>query len=72
VVDRVALSWVASGIRCKRGGRGSGSGHPSPVLTAVAQITSWAGLGLLTIFGRELVDVCVKFHAARGRRARLA
>jgi len=26
----------------------------------------------VTIFGRELVDVCVKFHAARGRRARLA
>jgi hypothetical protein len=26
----------------------------------------------LTIFGRELVDVWVKFHAARGRRARLA
>jgi len=26
----------------------------------------------LTIFGRELVDVCVKFHAARGRRAWLA
>ncbi len=26
----------------------------------------------LAIFGRELVDVCVKFHAARGRRARLA
>jgi hypothetical protein len=24
------------------------SGDPSPVLTAVAQITSWAGLGLLT------------------------
>jgi len=27
---------------------------------------------VLAIFGRELVDVCVKFHAARGRRARLA
>jgi hypothetical protein len=26
----------------------------------------------LTIFGRGLVDVCVKFHAARRRRARLA
>jgi hypothetical protein len=26
----------------------------------------------LTIFGREVVDVCVKFHAVRGRRARLA
>ena len=28
--------------------------------------------GRLAIFGRELVDVCVKFHAARGRHARLA
>jgi hypothetical protein len=27
---------------------------------------------VLAIFGRELVDVCVKFHAARGRRARWA
>jgi hypothetical protein len=27
---------------------------------------------VLAIFGRGLVDVCVKFHAARGRRARLA
>jgi Trypsin-like peptidase domain len=36
-----------------------------PVLSGLAG-------GLLTIFGRELVDVCVKFHAARGRRARLA
>jgi len=26
----------------------------------------------LAIFGRELVDVWVKFHAARRRRARLA
>ena len=26
----------------------------------------------LAIFGRELVDVCVKFHAARGSRARVA
>jgi hypothetical protein len=32
-----------------------------------------AGLGIrLTIFGRRLLDVCVKFHAARGRRARVA
>ena len=28
--------------------------------------------GGLAIFGRELVDVWVKFHAARGRHARLA
>jgi hypothetical protein len=26
----------------------------------------------LAIFGRRLLDVCVKFHAARGRRARVA
>jgi hypothetical protein len=26
----------------------------------------------LTIFGRRLLDVCVKFHAAWGRRARVA
>ena len=31
-----------------------------------------AGEGDLAIFDRELVDVCVKFHAARGRRARSA
>ena len=31
-----------------------------------------AGQPGLAIFGRELVDVWVKFHAARGRRARLA
>jgi hypothetical protein len=26
----------------------------------------------LAIFGRELLNVCVKFQAARGRRARVA
>src|SRR5690242_1946375 len=34
-----------------------------------ARIVPYQGL---TIFGRELVDVCVKFHAARGRRAAAA
>ena len=36
------------------------------------KISDWHESGqdtALTIFGRELVDVCVKFHAALGRRA---
>ena len=38
-----------------------------------ARTAGWeTALRDLTIFGRELVDVWVKFHAARGRRARLA
>lgn len=33
---------------------------------------NWGTISWLAIFGREVVDVCVKFHAARGRRARVA
>ena len=46
--------------------------HAGPESAVVAAAPVMEVPGVLTIFGRELVDVCVKFQAARGRRAWLA
>jgi hypothetical protein len=43
---------------------------PGPMISAAGWLVpAVEGALALAIFGRELVDVCVKFHAARGRRA---
>lgn len=46
------------------------TGGDSPRRTGGARVP--AGPCQLTIFGREVLDVCVKFHDGRARRARVA
>ena len=63
---RVSMARWTSAI-CS-GAQGRATGAAAAAVPAMVRALEQA----LAIFGRELLNVCVKFQAARGRRARAA